>query len=103
MPPPEAGDFTPALSFVDFSSVTDTQDHDLIPFQIEHDTIVTDAKPVRTQLRLPQWLGMFERIRFVATEGLADALLYLCVKRVDISDRTVSVDQPILHRPNTSP
>ena len=46
---------------------------------------------------------MFQGIWFVAKEGFADALLLTRVKRVDISDCTVSVDQPVLHRPKTSP
>ena len=46
---------------------------------------------------------MLERIGFVANEGLPDALLHTRVERVDISDCTVSVYQPVLHRPKTSP
>lgn len=40
------GDCTLALSSVNFSSVPDTQDHDLVSCKIKHDTIVTDAKSV---------------------------------------------------------
>ena len=47
--------------------------------------------------------GMLERIGFVAKESLADALFDAGVERVDISDCTVGVDQPILHRPKTCP
>ena len=47
--------------------------------------------------------GMLERIGFVAKKGLADALFRAGVERVDISDCTVGVDQPVLHRPKTCP
>ncbi len=46
---------------------------------------------------------MRERIEFVAKEGLADTLFHRGIKRFDISDGTVSVDQPVLHRPKASP
>ena len=46
---------------------------------------------------------MLERIGFVAKESLADALFHAGVERVDISDCTVGVDQPVLHRPKTCP
>ncbi len=40
---------------------------------------------------------MRERIGFVAKKGLADALFDPRVERIDISDCTVGVDQPVLH------
>ena len=40
---------------------------------------------------------MLEMIGLVAEEGLADALLDARVERIDISDCTVGVDQPVLH------
>jgi hypothetical protein len=83
--------------------VTNTQNHDLISLKIKHDTIVADTKSVCTQLRLLEGFGMRERIGFVAKEGLADALLDTRVERIDISDCTVGVDQPVLHRPKTCP
>ncbi len=46
---------------------------------------------------------MRERVEFVAKEGFTDALFRRGIKRFNISDGTVSVDQPVLHRPNTSP
>lgn len=46
---------------------------------------------------------MRKRVGFVAEEGLADALLYAGVEGIDISDRAVGIDQPVLHRPKTCP
>lgn len=40
------GDCALALSSVNFSSVPDTQDHDLISGKIKYNAIVTDAKSV---------------------------------------------------------
>jgi hypothetical protein len=40
------GDCILALSSINFSSMPNTQDHDLISCKIKHDTIVTDAKSV---------------------------------------------------------
>jgi hypothetical protein len=66
--------------------VANTQNHDLIPLNVKHDTVVADTKSVCTQLRLLEGFGMRGRIGFVAKKGLADALFYADVERVDISD-----------------
>jgi len=46
-------------------------------------------------------LDVGERIVFKPLKGFSDPLFNDCIKRIDILDGTVSVDQPVRHRPNT--
>lgn len=92
----------PCLPLIDLSSVSHAQNYNLASFQIEDDAIITDAKSVGAQFRLLERLGVLERIGFVTEESFPYALLYLQIKRIDIPDRPVCVDQPVFHRPKTS-
>lgn len=90
------------LPLIDLSPVSHAQHHNLASFQIEDDAIISDAKSVGAQFRLFERLGVLERIGLVTEERFADALLYLRLKRIDIPNRPVGIDQPVFHRPKTS-
>lgn len=51
-------------AFVDFSPVPNPQDDDLLVFQIEDHTVISDPKPIGSQFRLFEWFGVGERILF---------------------------------------
>ena len=64
--------------------------------------MVANAEPIGAQLGLFQWFCMGQWILLVSSEGFPDALLDVRLQRIDIFDGPVGIDQPVLHRPNTS-
>jgi hypothetical protein len=74
----------------------------LLPLKIEDRTIVSNAKAIGAEFGLFQGFGMGQRIMFVSQEGFLDTLPHIRIERVNIPDGAVCIDQPILHRPNTS-
>ena len=89
-------------ALVNLSPMSDSQDHDLRSLKVDDHTIVADAKPIRPKFRLFKRLSVGKRVLLVPLERFADALLYSRLERIEVFDRTVGIDQPVRHRPNTS-
>ena len=47
----------------------DTQDHDLLPFEIEDHSIISNTKPISSKVRLFERFSVSERVLFVPLES----------------------------------
>jgi hypothetical protein len=86
---------------VDLSPVSNSKHHDLVPFEVEYDPIVTHAKSVRSQLRLRQSLCMAEGILRISKKHSSQAILGTGIKPLEIPCGPSGVNEPIAHRPKT--
>ncbi len=83
------------------SSVPNPEHHDLVPFEVEYDPIITHAKSVRSQLRLCHSLCMAERIIRISKKHPSQAFLGTGIKPLDVPCGPSRVNEPIAHRPKT--
>ncbi len=86
---------------VDPSSVSNPKYHDLVPFEVKYDPVVTHAKSVRSQLRLRQSLCMVEGIFRISKKHPSEAFLDTGIKPLDVPHGPSGVNEPIAHRPKT--
>jgi len=78
------------------------QYYDIAAFNINYNSIITDPKTMRPQLRIRQPLGMRQRILLIPEKSFADSLLVVCIELLDIFHRSSGIDKLILHLPKTS-
>jgi len=93
----ECGLFT-----VNLTSVPYSKDYNFVSFHVEDDSVVSNPESIITKLRIRESFGMLVRVFRIPQEGLANALLHMVIKFLNILDGPLCINQPIIQRPKTS-
>ena len=74
----------------------------MFSFHVEDDSVVSNPESILAKFRIRESFGILVWVFLITQEGLANALLRMVIKLLNILDGPLCINQPIVQRPKTS-
>ncbi|CBE67997.1 protein of unknown function [Candidatus Methylomirabilis oxygeniifera] len=82
--------------------MSNSQNYDLISFEIEDDSIISYPKTVGAEFGIRQFVRIAQRVTLISAQSFPHAFLRFRIQSLNVYRSPLSVNQPVDHRPKTS-